>query len=280
MWISSILPLSRAGMNTLLVPNQPPTPLSLPLTLFPLLLSHDLAAMVNFKKPTLKLKLSLGASVVRYISLGLNGLFMLTGILLIALGGSAIDNSIPGFSSKTISSGVIVLGVFIFIIAGVGFIGAVRENRLFLMVYFGTVLLLVLIEFSFGIAGYVKSDTMTQFGDQTWGSLYQNDRAAIDDLENAFHCCGWANVTDRAVPPINSTDPNYCVITKPTFAGLSCEKAMLQDLENSMALAGGAALFIALVQIVLVLFSLYLFVKIPKLPQQTQSSPQELVDEH
>ena len=142
------------------------------------------------------------------------------------------------------------------------------------MVYFGVVLVFVLVEFCLGIAAYAKKGNMDDIASQSWTLLYDSDRGAIEDIEVTFSCCGWSNVTDRAVPPLNTTDINYCIIKYPTFAGKPCTSAVVATLQASIAVAGGAAIAIALIQIISLLFSLYLFLKIPK-----QQTPRELVDE-
>lgn len=211
----------------------------------------------------------LGLNVVRYLTLGLNGLFILTGILLIALGGYALDRGIPGLSSKTIAAGVVVLGVLVFVISFVGFWGAIRENRFLLIVYFSVVLLFVVIEFALGIAAYVKRDDMPVLADAQWTLLYNTERQAIEDIESAFQCCGWYNETDRAVPPRFEGDLDTCLAAYPNFR-ISCNATLVENLEASLQIAGGAAIAIAVIQIVCLIFACYLFVKIPKNREHAQ----------
>jgi len=205
-----------------------------------------------------------GLSFVRYLTLILNVIFMLSGILLIALGGYAISaKTIPGLSSTTIAAGVIVLGVLVFIISFFGCWGATRENRVLLIIYFGCVLLFVLIEFSLGIAAYAKRDKIPQIADDNWTHLYNTDRTAVEDIENTFKCCGWFNLSDRAVPPRFELDNITCVIDKPSF-NISCNQSVSNLLESSLAVAGAAAIVIAVIQVVCLAFSCFLFIKIPK----------------
>jgi len=205
-----------------------------------------------------------GVSVVRYLTLILNAIFMLSGILLIALGGYAMSSkTVPGMSSTTIAAGVIVLGVLVFIVSFFGCLGAIRENRVLLIIYFGCVLLFVLIEFSLGIAAYAKRDKIPALANDNWTQLYINDRGAIEDIENTFRCCGWYNLSDRAVPPRFLYDNITCVIDKPTF-NLSCNASVNNILESSLAVAGAAAIVIAVIQVICLLFSCFLFIKIPK----------------
>ena len=218
----------------------------------------------------------LGVNIVKYLTLGLNLLFMLTGVLLIAFGGYAVDRgTIPGLSSKTIASAIIVLGVFVFLVSLAGFWGAIRENRFLLMVYFGVVLLFVIIEFSVGIAAYVKKEHIPTIADQSWSLLFESERSAIEDIEKTFSCCGWNSTSDRAVPPDREGDIDTCVEEYPTFTK-SCNETLIDTLESSLAVAGGAAIAIAVIQVICLIFSCYLFVQIPK---HRSGDAQELVDD-
>jgi CD63 antigen len=215
-----------------------------------------------------------GMKFVKYITLILNVIFMLTGILLMAFGGYAMSKGVPGLSSTTIAAGVIVLGVLVFIVSFFGCLGSLRENRILLIIYFSCVLLFILIEFSLGIAAYAKRDQIPTIINENWTKLYNSDRNAIEDIEITFQCCGYFNQSDRAVPPYDQLDNRTCVSWYPDYAGAACEQAIDAFVEKSYGVAGGAAIAIAIIQIVCLLFSCFMFVKIPK-----QRDDEVLLDE-
>lgn len=61
--------------------------------------------------------------------------------------------------------------------------------------------------------------------DNAWQKAYDTNERALQDLETRLHCCGYENVTDRAVP---KTYKEAC-INSPAFGyDVSC-KQQLQD---------------------------------------------------
>ena len=114
------------------------------------------------------------------------------------------------------NSGIVAIGVLLLIIAGIGCWGALKENRVLLIVYFSLILFFTIVEFAVGIAAYVHKDDLPAYASQMWSTLYNNDRNAIDDIEKRFACCGYSELYDRAVPPFGDEEtcafslyPNY-----------------------------------------------------------------------
>jgi hypothetical protein len=94
-----------------------------------------------------------------------------------------------------------VIGVLLLVVAFVGCWGALKENRKLLIAFFCMVLFFVIVQFGVGIAAYVMRDDLPAYADQTWNFFWINDRSVIDTAENQFKCCGFKEVSDRAVPP-------------------------------------------------------------------------------
>lgn len=149
-------------------------------------------------------ELSKGGQVVKKILLASNALVMLFGLLLIIIGGVAAGGQFNGLTSTTLASGIIVIGVFVMFVALLGAWGAMVENKILLYVYFALLIFFALVEFSVGIAAYVRKDTLPDVASAAWTSLYNTDRHAINDFENNFQCCGWSNNSDRSVPPLGN----------------------------------------------------------------------------
>lgn len=149
-------------------------------------------------------ELSKGGQVVKKILLASNALVMLFGLLLIIVGGVAAGGQFNGLTSTTLASGIIVIGVFVMVIALLGAWGAMVENKVLLYIYFALLIFFALVEFSVGIAAYVRKDTLPDIASAAWTQLYNTDRNAIDDFEKSFQCCGWNNITDRSVPPLGT----------------------------------------------------------------------------
>ena len=77
-----------------------------------------------------------------------------------------------------------------------------------------------------------------------------------------FQCCGYNSTTDRAVPPRYDGDAEVCTST--LGYNVPCHDQVLATLTSSALAAGGTAIAIAIIQIVCLIFSCYLFVKIPR----------------
>lgn len=164
-------------------------------------------------------ELSRGGQVVKKILLASNALVLLFGLLLVIVGGVAAGGQFNGLTSTTLASGIIVIGVFVMLIALLGAWGAMVENKILLYVYFGLLVFFALVEFSVGIAAYVRKDTLPDVASAAWSGLYNTDRKAINDFENNFQCCGWNNISDRSVPPLG-TEPT-CASQYPGVGGCS-----------------------------------------------------------
>jgi len=158
-------------------------------------------------------------TTLRFVNIGVNIVFLLFAILLIALGGAALSalNSVSTLIKASIPAGLIVMGVFLLILAIVGIVGAVRESTLILAIYFGFLALIVICEFAIGIAAYSQKDNIAAKATDAWYALTDAERV---QLQNTFECCGWANITDMDggncyCASTNYTAPN-CTVPTPS----------------------------------------------------------------
>lgn len=216
---------------------------------------------------------SLSADLVciKYITLLVNLLFLITGAFLIGFGAYAMSHGVDGLSSVTISALIITLGCLVFIVSAFGCLGAAKENRGLLMVYSTLVLIFILIEIALGITAWVKRDDIPELADNNWSYLYDHDRAAIERIEQAFGCCGWFDVYDRAVPPRDDADTERCVEVYPDFANDACEETVTQTLEDGMVIAGITAISVAVFQLICLLFSCCLYARLPTKKQKEEA---------
>jgi len=229
---------------------------------------------------TLSLTLSLAATMARsltadlicmkYLTLVVNILFLITGAVLIGLGSYALTEGVDGISSVTISAGVITLGCLVFVVSFFGCLGAAKESRNLLLAYMICILLFILLEIAIGIAAYVMRDDIPSIANDSWTELYQNDRAAIERIEITFSCCGWDNTTDRAVPPVDDQDTQTCLGKYPEYT-VSCHASVTTAIENSMMAAGIAAISVAALQLVCLMFSCCLFARLPTKKQKEEA---------
>jgi len=213
---------------------------------------------------------STGVNCMRGITITINVIFVLTGILLIGLGSYALAQGVAELSSVTVIIGIIVLGCLVLIVSFFGCIGASRENRCMLMTYAIFILIFVLLEIAIGITAYVKREDIPSLADENWSRMYnEGHRDTIEDTEKLFKCCGWYNTTDRAVPPIDDTDLNTCVevydYSEP------CSNKINETIEDSLMIAGITAIVIAVIQLICLLFACCLFAKLPTKKQKEEA---------
>jgi len=208
---------------------------------------------------------------IKYITLLVNLLFLITGIILIALGAYALTEGVDEISSVTLSALVITLGCFVFIVSMFGCIGAAKENCSFFMVYSILVFIFIFIEIAFGVIAWVKRDDIPALADTNWSYLYDHDRAAIERIETTFKCCGWENVNDRAVPPYDNDDTRTCVGEYPDHGDLSCQTSVTDSIENGMVVLGITAISVAVFQLFCLLFSCCLFSRLPTKKQKEEA---------
>ncbi|XP_062503886.1 leukocyte surface antigen CD53-like [Corticium candelabrum] len=152
--------------------------------------------------------------IVRVLLIVFNFLFFVLGLAFIGLGGYALDNygAVFAFESgqawSSAPSLLIALGVFIFLVSFLGFLGACLKHRVLLFVFGVIMCFLLVLTLTGTILGFqFKSKIESQLGDAMWKSIrkYNNtsgDKKAWDDLQEHWpKCCGvyhsfdWTNMS-------------------------------------------------------------------------------------
>jgi len=129
----------------------------------------------------------------------MNFLFLVIGLLLIAFGSWALNNlgSISSMFSTGLPIGLIILGIFVFLLSFFGFCGAAIENRYLLLMYTLIMLALMICQVAIGAAAWSQSaniDTLNSLFEKQWRRL---DNETKDSLEREFQCCGFNSTTER-----------------------------------------------------------------------------------
>ncbi|KAI8925219.1 Tetraspanin family-domain-containing protein [Entophlyctis helioformis] len=213
--------------------------------------------------------------IVKNLLLLINFLSMLAGIILIATGGYINSSAPEDFANVagSIAAAAIVIGSIIAIVSFLGCFGAANEKGLLLKTYFALLLVLVILEISVGAAAYAKRDTIDGTLTAAWRDTAISNNATILRIEKAvsacvlsvlalplsrfldapFKCCGYATVTDMAVPEncvqaLNFTSP--------------CSDQLRSTVTNSLSTIGGAGVAIGIIELVGLVFSAILFRKI------------------
>ncbi|KAH8377898.1 hypothetical protein KR093_007756 [Drosophila rubida] len=163
------------------------------------------------------------ANAVRYTLFGFNLIFLITGIILIAVGAAVgsvyngYDLFLPGkfFSIPTF---LIVIGAFIIVITFFGCWGALKENYCLILSFSVMLFIIFILELAAGISGYVLRndaysliETSLSHSMSDYNSSTQNPTTSLwDEVQRDFQCCGVTNYTDWHSVFNNSDLPISC----------------------------------------------------------------------
>lgn len=168
---------------------------------------------------------------------------------------------------------IIAVGAFLFLVAFVGCCGACKENYCLMITFAIFLSLIMLVEVAVAIAGYVfrdqvKSEFSKSFQKQMQNYLTDNKTATIlDKLQKENKCCGASNYTDWEQIPGMAKDrvPDSCCINitvgcgnnfkESTIHTQGCVETIAAWLRKNVLLVAGAALGIAFVEVLGIIFS-------------------------
>jgi len=232
----------------------------------------------------------------RYLKVPLiffNAILWILGLLLIILGSVVLNElkDVKGLNINVgLSSGLIVLGVFIIILTIVGSVVAFKEQLVGLIVY--TIVMLVLLICLVGVGGAAFSyrDDADTVLNKAWAA--EKDGSIKGHLETHFDCCGW-NGTDAANATLKSgvqcllsdstrNGPyeyfnetsnttvefyNYTYFWRINPATSDCKPVISSYVREKLYIAGVAGVVIGVIEFVCMFFSLYLVVRLCRNPR-------------
>ncbi|XP_076651837.1 uncharacterized protein LOC143358539 [Halictus rubicundus] len=217
------------------------------------------------------MKLPLRSQCVKYLLFVFNLLFVITGIILLSIGGviHGIYHSYQHFLDNkflSVPSLLIAIGAIIFFIAFFGCCGAVRENYCMIVTFTSLLAIVFILELAGGISGYVlraragaviqtkMMDTMKDYGNST------EITTVWDQLQREFHCCGTHNYSEwessmKLIPPtccddqMGTTGKTNCTLSSPTLHREGCYQNFLHFIAAHALQLGGVGIGIAVVQL-------------------------------
>ncbi|XP_022219257.2 CD63 antigen [Drosophila obscura] len=176
------------------------------------------------------------ANAVKYTLFGFNLIFLITGIILIAVGAGvgAVYTGYELFLAGkffSIPTFLIVIGAFIIVITFFGCWGALKENYCLVLSFSIMLAIIFILELSAGISGYVlrtdaasliKTSLTASLGD--YNTLNQSPTTALwDDVQRDFNCCGVTDFNDWSKTFPNGSLPISCCTIPVGAAGtFSC----------------------------------------------------------
>ncbi|XP_017075330.2 CD63 antigen [Drosophila eugracilis] len=183
------------------------------------------------------------ANAVKYTLFGFNLIFLITGIILIAVGAGvgAVYTGYELFLAGkffSIPTFLIVIGSFIILISFFGCWGALKENYCLVLSFSIMLAIIFILELAAGISGYVlRNDASTLIKTSLTDSLHEynvvgkNSTTKLwDDVQREFDCCGVTSYTDWNVTLTEGQLPiSCCDIPAGTVGTFSCSANATTD---------------------------------------------------
>ncbi|XP_043656082.1 CD63 antigen [Drosophila teissieri] len=180
------------------------------------------------------------ANAVKYTLFGFNLIFLITGIILIAVGAGvgAVYTGYKLFLAGkffSIPTFLIVIGSFIIVISFFGCWGALKENYCLVLSFSVMLAIIFILELAAGISGYVlRNDASDLIKNSLTYSLHEynsdNQNATTklwDDIQDEFECCGVTNYKDWSVAfPTGELPLSCCDIPVGTVGTFNCTASM------------------------------------------------------
>jgi CD63 antigen len=233
--------------------------------------------------------LSGSANCMKYVLFILNFIFVITGIIILAVG-LTVQGIYKGYSHFldqqffSVPTLLIVIGSFIFVIAFLGCCGAYKENYCMVLSFSILLVLIFILELSAGIAGYILHADTTQLIEKSLnGSMkYFGDEKNMDTtvawntIQYQFSCCG-INKPDDWIPikkglPMSccTRDPNAietetCKLNSTSVVHeTGCLSKFSGKISDHAVSLGAVGITLAVFQVVGIIFSCYIARQIKK----------------
>jgi len=202
-------------------------------------------------------------TVFQRITVVSNIIFGLFAILLVVLGAVAVKE-LKEYSyifQVSVPAGLIVLGLFLLVIIFLGIFGSFKKSTKLLAAYFVLLFIFIICEFGVGGGAYgLRSDIPFEL-EQSWAEIPDIDRA---NIQYAFTCCGWANMTDQPGSNCPQTNYNETVTTGMAShavvnATQSCEELVVNFFNEQLYAVGTAGVVFATLQLLALISSIIVF---------------------
>ncbi|XP_034474283.1 CD63 antigen [Drosophila innubila] len=200
------------------------------------------------------------ANAVKYTLFGFNLIFLITGIILIAVG-AGVGSVYTGYdiflTGKffSIPTFLIVIGAFIIVITFFGCWGALKENYCLILSFSVLLFIIFILELAAGISGYVlRNDAYNMINSTLFESMKQYDSTKQDatttlwdKVQRDFICCGVGNYTDwnKVLYPNGDLPLSCCTIPVGTVGTFSCNNDINNMNRKNVGCLDGFSKYIA-----------------------------------
>ncbi|KAI9234624.1 MAG: Tetraspanin family-domain-containing protein [Podila humilis] len=193
----------------------------------------------------------------RLYILVLNIATMLASIALFGLGIFVLANeSSVLLESRALSWTLVVLGQLIMLVSILGCAGSLGRYKIVLATYGILLSLLVVFQLIIIIYASVRQDKVDNLMDQAWQNAFVNNQRTLQDLEIRLHCCGFSNMTDRAVPSNCHESPAFGFHT-------SCQKQLRHSFTRHEDMVIAMVTVVEILQLMALVTTMVLWSKLP-----------------
>ncbi|KAF4080556.1 hypothetical protein AMELA_G00172640 [Ameiurus melas] len=165
----------------------------------------------------------------------LNILYVMVSMLMIGI--AAWGKWFGLVSSFQVVGGIIGIGVFLFLVALAGLIGAIKHHQVLLFFYMIILFLVFVVQFSVSSACLaINKEQQNELLEVGWNNSQTTQR----DVEKSLNCCGFSHVE------VNSTCPAAC-FTHSTCD--TCAAKIQEHVGEVLRIVGGISLFFSFTEI-------------------------------
>ncbi|KAK3757020.1 hypothetical protein RRG08_041796 [Elysia crispata] len=196
----------------------------------------------------------------------LNVIYIIVAIILIII--ASYGRAAAVVTSLTLVGSLIACGVFLFLIAIVGLLGAVKHHQVLLFFYMIILFVLFLLQFSLACACLaVNGEQKDQLAEHGWANSANYTRA---DVQGEFDCCGFRDVNlppnerlghpiclntsqcckNSGAPCCTGNYPNSTSSGTPTCPCDTCFSKLQPVIYNAFSLTGGMGLFFSFTEVI------------------------------
>ncbi|XP_062240787.1 leukocyte surface antigen CD53-like isoform X2 [Platichthys flesus] len=192
------------------------------------------------------------------------GVYMLVNIGMVAL--------LPSLPSVNIANMLLISGIVITCVSFLGFLGALKENRCLLLMYFLLLFLLMLVELTaaclllwYGeqLSGVITEDLKKSL-EEAKGSTGNQTLSAWDLVQNKFNCCGVTNYTEWNDKVPKSCCQTNCSTSHPPYWEKGCLVKMTTLFEDNFLTTGISVIVLCMIEVLGMCFAMTLFCHISR----------------
>lgn len=208
-----------------------------------------------------------------------NLLCFMCGVIVLAFGVYMMVNFrmaalTPTLASFNMANILLSSGIVITCVSFLGFLGALKENRCLLLMYFLLLFILMLVEltaaclllvFEGKIAKLVKDDLNKGLVQAKGATANATDVLSEWDLvQNKLNCCGVNNFTDWGDNVPKSCCLNKCDIPMPPYREKGCLIKMKTLFEDNFLTTGISVIVLCIIEVLGMCFAMTLFCHISR----------------